>query len=144
MPNEVTPTQADRDVALIDAIIGSYNTARSSSSSAADHILSHRKVQDAFVAHRIALEAPLLAESDRRADCVGVLQRKRDELLARVAELEGFVRSTEQGCANALGMFKTRIGERSYPTWWAVNILQDTVGCIGETARAALKQEETK
>ena len=108
MPNEVTPTQADRECAEKWAFIECMRCSEYSGYFTAD-------LADDIAAHRIAHEAPLLAENDRRADCIGVLQRKRDELLARIAELEAFA---EQ--------------------------LSDRDDSIGDDARAALKQGETK
>ena len=80
MPNEVTPTQADH--ALAEAIV-------SEGRGYAVTLNKGHSTAVAVAAHRLAHEAPLLAENDRRADCIGVLQRKRDELLARNAQLEG-------------------------------------------------------
>ena len=78
MPNEVTPTQDDH--ALAESIL-------SEGRGYAVTLNKGHSTAVAVASHRIAHEAPLMAENDRRADCIGVLQRKRDELLARNAEL---------------------------------------------------------
>ena len=132
MPNEVTPTQADREAAeewtgLIAASLGYKGD------------IVADLAQD-FAAHRIAHEAPLLAENERlrkrlevvpgwsedadgiacRNDTIALQDARIEKLRARVAELENCIRVADTLCE-------------------ATDRL--VTAC---EARAALNQEETK
>lgn len=52
--------------------------------------------------------------------------------------LRGALTEITDQCANSGPSFKERLGDRSFPTWYAVNQLQYSIAAAEETARRAL------
>lgn len=63
---------------------------------------------------------------------------REDTLAAEVTKLRAALTSIATGCAIGEQFFKERLGPRNYPTWYAVNVLQEHLACSASTAQRAL------
>ena len=59
----------------------------------------------------------------------------------RIEALEAALRKIAGGAKTGEEMFKERLGDRKSPTWFAVNVLQDSLAACHGTAERALESK---
>lgn len=62
-------------------------------------------------------------------------------LQSRIEALEAALRKIAGGAKTGEEMFKERLGDRKSPTWFAVNVLQDSLAACRGTAERALESK---
>ena len=70
-------------------------------------------------------------------DCSQAMQDAK----SRIEALEAALRKIAGGAKTGEEMFKERLGDRKSPTWFAVNVLQDSLAACHGTAERALEGE---